>query len=122
MCPIGHEVMREPVSCADGHSYERAHIVFCDTNLPVVKYRHVQYAFSVVWLFLARSAKSNKPSSYDMVKDPAPRAQYLTCKGGSIKAPLLTSLMTFITKSLPTLAARDKALIDTLGSISLISR
>jgi hypothetical protein len=26
MCPIGHEIMRDPVSCADGHSYERAHI------------------------------------------------------------------------------------------------
>ncbi len=26
MCPIGHEIMCDPVSCADGHSYERAHI------------------------------------------------------------------------------------------------
>jgi hypothetical protein len=26
MCPISHEVMRDPVSYADGHSYEQAHI------------------------------------------------------------------------------------------------
>ncbi len=26
MCPIGHEIMCDPVSCADGHSYEQAHI------------------------------------------------------------------------------------------------
>jgi hypothetical protein len=26
MCPIGHEIMRDPVSCADGHSYEQANI------------------------------------------------------------------------------------------------
>jgi hypothetical protein len=26
MCPIGHEIMRDPVSCAGGHSYEQAHI------------------------------------------------------------------------------------------------
>ena len=25
-CPIGRELMRDPVSCADGHSYEREHI------------------------------------------------------------------------------------------------
>jgi hypothetical protein len=23
MCPIGHEIMCDPVSCADGHSYEQ---------------------------------------------------------------------------------------------------
>ena len=28
MCPISHELMRNPVSCADGHSYERANIEF----------------------------------------------------------------------------------------------
>ena len=26
-CPIGRELMRDPVSCSDGHSYEREHIV-----------------------------------------------------------------------------------------------
>jgi hypothetical protein len=26
MCPISHEVVLDPVSCADGHSYERSHI------------------------------------------------------------------------------------------------
>ena len=26
MCPIGREVMLDPVSCADGHSYEQSHI------------------------------------------------------------------------------------------------
>ena len=26
MCPIGHEVMLDLVSCADGHSYEQSHI------------------------------------------------------------------------------------------------
>ncbi len=26
MCPIGHEIMCDHVSCADGHSYEQAHI------------------------------------------------------------------------------------------------
>jgi DNA repair exonuclease SbcCD ATPase subunit len=26
MCPIGHDLMREPVSAADGHTYERRHI------------------------------------------------------------------------------------------------
>ena len=26
MCPIGHEIMHDPVSCADSHSYEQAHI------------------------------------------------------------------------------------------------
>ena len=26
MCPIGREVMLDPVSCANGHSYERSHI------------------------------------------------------------------------------------------------
>jgi hypothetical protein len=98
------------------------HIVFLDTNLPVAKYRHLLYAFSVVWLFLAQSAKSNKPFFYDIVKDPAPRARYLTCKQGSIKAPLSTSLTTFVEKFLPTLAAKDTALINTSGLISLISR
>ena len=26
LCPIGRELMRDPVNCADGHSYERASI------------------------------------------------------------------------------------------------
>jgi len=26
MCPIGREVMLDPVSCANGHSYEQSHI------------------------------------------------------------------------------------------------
>ena len=26
MCPIGHDLMREPVNAADGHTYERRHI------------------------------------------------------------------------------------------------
>jgi hypothetical protein len=26
MCPISHEIMHDPVSCADGHSYERDQI------------------------------------------------------------------------------------------------
>jgi hypothetical protein len=120
MCPIGHEIMHSPVSCADGHSYERANIKRwlvsnstspltgavlptkvvisnhalrnliqerqeesncvvevdenppppgssssnaqpkpritrssgsggIDTNLPVAKYRHLLYAFRIVW-------------------------------------------------------------------------
>ena len=33
LCPITQEIMREPVTCADGHSYERASIEpWLDTN------------------------------------------------------------------------------------------
>ena len=27
LCPVSQELMRDPVVCADGHSYERRHIV-----------------------------------------------------------------------------------------------
>jgi len=33
LCPITQEIIREPVTCADGHSYERASIEpWLDTN------------------------------------------------------------------------------------------
>ncbi len=38
MCPIGHEIMCNPVSCADGHTYERAHIkrwLFSNSTSPL---------------------------------------------------------------------------------------
>ena len=43
LCPIGREVMRDPVMCADGHSYERtaiatwlqSHATSPNTNLPL---------------------------------------------------------------------------------------
>ena len=57
MCPISHEVARDPVSCADGHSYERAHIerwlVSNSTSLLTCIYGHIRHGTAAISLAAA---------------------------------------------------------------------